>query len=154
MEEALANKFLTKLLAIQSISGRLKKLLALGAKRAGLGILNPKNPTEKTQLTSLACIERLVESLIMGYALSTINHRECLRRSIRDGRGIKKEREEMQLDRENWSEINKGRLRLDRDTVSGAWLTVVPELLNGATLLSDKFRDNLRILFGLHPQEL
>ena len=38
VEEALANKFLLKLLGIQSIAGRLRKLLNLGAKKCqGLG---------------------------------------------------------------------------------------------------------------------
>ena len=41
VEEALANKFLPKLLGIQSISGNLIKLLALGDKRSGLNIPDP-----------------------------------------------------------------------------------------------------------------
>ena len=41
VEEALANKFLPKLLGLQSISGRLRKLLALGYKRSGLSIPDP-----------------------------------------------------------------------------------------------------------------
>ena len=48
VEEALSNKFLTKLLGLKSISGRLRKLLALGAKRSGLGIPNPTDAAEKS----------------------------------------------------------------------------------------------------------
>ena len=48
VEEALANKFLPKLLELQSISGRLRKLLALGDKRSGLGIPDPMEGAEKS----------------------------------------------------------------------------------------------------------
>ena len=38
--------------------------------------------------------------------------------------------------------------------VAGAWLTVVPDLMNWTTLSTEDFRDNLRIRFGLQPQGL
>ena len=41
VEEASENKFLPKILGLESISGRLRKLLDLGEKREGIGILNP-----------------------------------------------------------------------------------------------------------------
>ena len=40
-KEALENKFLPKLLGLESISRRLSKLLLLGAKMEVLGILSP-----------------------------------------------------------------------------------------------------------------
>ena len=48
VEEALANKFLPKLLELQSISGRLRKLLALGYKRSGLSIPDPTEGADKS----------------------------------------------------------------------------------------------------------
>ena len=38
--------------------------------------------------------------------------------------------------------------------VAGAWLMVVPNLLNGAILSAEDFRDNLMIRFGLLSLEL
>ena len=35
--------------------------------------------------------------------------------------------------------------------VAGAWITVVPYLLNGATLSAEDFRDNLRIRYRIMP---
>ena len=40
VEEALVNKFLQKLMVLHSISRRMRKLLDLGSKKAGLGIPN------------------------------------------------------------------------------------------------------------------
>ena len=72
VEEALANKFLPKLLELQSISGRLRKLLALGYKRSGLGIPDPMEGADKSHQTSQAYNKLLVESLFKRESLSTI----------------------------------------------------------------------------------
>ena len=45
-------------------------------------------------------------------------------------------------------------MKLERATVTGAWLTVVPDLLNRTTLTAEEFRDNLRIRFGMLPLDL
>ena len=71
VEEALANKFLPKLLVTESISVSLRELLTLGAKSSGLGIPNPTETAYKSHRTLLACSKRLVESLITVEALST-----------------------------------------------------------------------------------
>ena len=73
VEEALANKFLPKLLELQSISGRLRKLLALGYKRSGLSIPDPTEGADKIHHTSQAYNKLLVESLFKRDALSTIH---------------------------------------------------------------------------------
>ena len=54
VEKAFVNKFLPKILGLESISGRLRKLLALGAKRAGLGILNLTEGADEIYRNSLA----------------------------------------------------------------------------------------------------
>ena len=90
VEEALSNKFLPKLLELQSISGRLRKLLALGDKRSGLGIPDPTEAADESHQTSQVCNKLLVESLLTGEALSTAEHRACVRRGRSDGRGVNK----------------------------------------------------------------
>ena len=42
----MAKHFLPKLMVLESISGRMRKLLALVAKRAGLGITKPIEVTD------------------------------------------------------------------------------------------------------------
>ena len=108
MEEVLANTFLPKLLGLESISGRLGKLLLLRANRAGLGISNLTEMADESHRTSLDCSKRLVESLVTGDALYSSEHRACAQRSSSNGKDIKKEMEEAHLDREKLSETNKG----------------------------------------------
>ena len=154
VEEALANKFLPKLLGLQSISERLRKQLSPEVNRAGLQIPDPMEAADKSYRTLQVCCERLVEYLLTGEALSTEEHRACVRRGSRNGMDWKKDREEAQLVRELRNENNRGRLRLGRAKVAGAWMTVVPDLLNRTTLLAEEFRDNLRISFRLVPLAL
>ena len=85
VEEALTNKFLLKLLGLQSILGRLRKLLALGFKRAGIGIPNLTEAAGNSSKTSQACCERLVESLLTGETLSTAEHRAWVQQGNRKG---------------------------------------------------------------------
>ena len=44
--------------------------------------------------------------------------------------------------------------RLHMVTRNGAWLTAVPHRLNGTELSWEKFRDNLRLRYGLMPQNI
>ena len=71
-----------------------------------------------------------------------------------DGREIREEREEAHLNKEKRSETNKKQQQLEMEKVDGTLLTVIPDLLNGTTLSTEKFKDNLQILFGLQPQGL
>ena len=87
-----ANKSLMKLLGLQRISVMLRNIMALGSKSSGLGIRDPMEVIYESHQTSKACNKRLVESLLTGEALSTVEHRACVRRVISDGREIKKER--------------------------------------------------------------
>ena len=61
MDEAPENKFLTKLLGLERILGRLRKLLALGSKRSGIGIPNRTETANKIDRTSLECRKRVVK---------------------------------------------------------------------------------------------
>ena len=46
------------------------------------------------------------------------------------------------------------RRRIAPSKLTGAWLTVIPNLLNGTTLTAQEYRDSLRIRFGLQPLDL
>ena len=108
VEEALANKFLPKIIGLESISGRLSNLPSLWAKREGLRIPNLKEAADKSNQNSLAFTERLVEFLLTGEAFSTINHRACISRRSRGQREIKVDREEAQLGRVSGMRITRG----------------------------------------------
>ena len=44
--------------------------------------------------------------------------------------------------------------RLHRATSNGAWLSAVRHRLNGTKLSREEFRDNLRLRYGLMPQDI
>jgi hypothetical protein len=44
--------------------------------------------------------------------------------------------------------------RMERAKLTGAWLTVMPDKLNGTVLSAEEFRDSLRLRFGLTPTSL
>ena len=55
-----------------------------------------------------------------------------------------------------WKEIEGGqeRNRLHKATRNGAWLSAVPHRLNDMKLSREEFRDNLRLRYGLIPQDI
>ena len=46
----------------------------------------------------------------------------------------------------------KNRLRMA--TRNGAWISAAPHRLNGTELSREEFRDNLRLRYGLMPQDI
>ena len=46
------------------------------------------------------------------------------------------------------------RNRLHRATRDGAWLSAVPHRLNGMELSQEEFQDNIRLIYGLIPQDI
>ena len=46
------------------------------------------------------------------------------------------------------------RKRLHRETRNGAWLIDVPHFLNGTELSWEEFWDNIRLRYGLMPQDI
>jgi hypothetical protein len=44
--------------------------------------------------------------------------------------------------------------RMERAKLTGSWLTVMPDKLNGTVLSAEEFRDSLRLRFGLVPASL
>ena len=123
----------------QSVSVRLRKVLALGSNSSGLGITYSTEAVDEIHQTLQVCNEQLVKSFLTGEALSTVEHRACVQIGRSDGREIKKEKKEAHIAREKRSKTSSGRMRLERTTVASAWITVVPDLLNGDTLSAKGF---------------
>ena len=46
------------------------------------------------------------------------------------------------------------RNRIHRATSNGAWLSSVPHRHNGTELSWEEFRDNIRLIYGLIPQDI
>ena len=46
------------------------------------------------------------------------------------------------------------RQRLHRATSNGGWISSITHLLNGAEIYWEEFRDNLRLRYGMMPQDI
>ena len=58
------------------------------------------------------------------------------------------------MDRQKELAVDQDRNRLHRATRNGAWFSSVPLRLNGTELSWEEFRDNLRLRYGLMPQDI
>ena len=95
-----------------------------------------------------------MDSLLGGSSLNYVGHRSCIRRAslvercekIHIGIGV--------LPRQKYLAGDQEKNRLYRATRNGAWLSAVPHHLNGTELSQEEFRDNLRLRYGLMPQDI
>eukprot|EP00957_Ditylum_brightwellii_P010950 829266-Ditylum_brightwellii.AAC.1 len=69
LEEALRTVFFPAFFG-EAIGDDLRSLLCHSVKRAGLGVPNPTEATERSYSTSVECCEVLVDSLLEGTPLS------------------------------------------------------------------------------------
>ena len=83
--------------------------------------------------------------------LDSIAHKQCVRQA---GTKARKERVEAEVEfveglaSKSSKAVTK---RPERMGKTGAWLTVMPNLLNGTLLSAEEWRDNARLRYGLRP---
>jgi hypothetical protein len=154
VEEALASAFLPALFQAEEPM-LARQLLALPVKRAGLGIPNPAESADDCHEASKAVTRALTLSLLKGedlVAQAHLEHASAERRLQHTAR--------LQAADDTLSALKAAapdrlaRFRLQRAQETGAWLTTMPESLNGTELTEDEFRDSLRLRFGLCPTHL
>ena len=156
IEEALEEAFIPALFGESDPAiARLRIQLSLAVKKAGLGIPNPTLTAQQNHSASKQVTASLTTSLLERSELNTsdyINEATTLRQDLRKQR-IEADAIDLEtIIRETTSKV--GKLRLKRATKTGAWLTAMPDRLNGTELAADEFRDSLRIRFGLLPLSL
>ena len=96
----------------------------------------------------------MVDSLLGGSVLNYVSHRECVRKTSQLARLSKQITEMSELFK--WQE-QAGRQEkkcLRRATRNGAWLSAVPHHLNGTELSREEFQDNIRLRYGMMPQDI
>ena len=154
IEEVLRDKFSHALFGGKEINTDFRKILGHSVKYGGLGIPDPWMSAESAYNTSKASSGELVDSLLGGSALKYVGHRACIRRSSLAARRERKHVELAELARQKELSGGQERNRLHRATSNGAWLIVVPHRLNGMEFLREEFWDDLRLIYGLMPQEI
>ena len=110
--------------------------------------------SESAYNTSKATSGELVESLLGGSALNYVGHRAYVRWESLTASLEKMHVELGELARQKELAGVQERNRLHRATRNRAWLSAVHHRLNGTDLSQEKFRDNLRLRYGLTPQDI
>ena len=154
IEEALREKFFPALFGGEEINADFRKILGHSVNRGGLGIPEPQLPVESAYNTSKAASRELTDSLLGGSALNYVGHRACVRRAILSARLEKMHVELGELSRQKELAGGQERNRLHRATRNGSWLSAVPDRINVTELSLYEFRDNLRLRYGLMPQDI
>ena len=152
-EAAIQQVFIPALLAVKSdsVNADFRQLLANGVKQCGLNIRDLSADAERLhQCLSEASV---VLSKLMNddSPLDYVAHKQCIQQV---GTKARKERVESEVEfveslPSRSSKVVKKRLERMGKTV--AWLTVMPNLLNGTLLSAEEWRDNARLRYGLWP---
>ena len=87
-------------------------------------------------------------------ALNYVGHRACVCGASAGARKEKKHVEIAELARQKELAGGQERNRFHRATRKGEWLSAVPHRLNGTELSQKEFWDNIRLIYGLMPQEI
>ena len=127
IEKALAEDFLPALLnASKEEVARLRPLLALSARRAGLGIPNPTQSAGRSYDTSVDSTSELVNSLLEGTPLDVATYIGDSRKRRRAAKLSKVAAESMALVRlmDDVPPLTKRRILRSQETSN--WLTVMP----------------------------
>ena len=153
VEAAIRQEFIPALLAVEYdlVDDDFRQLLANGVKQCGLNIRIPSVGAARLHQSSSEASEILAKSLMEGGALDSVSHKQCVRQA---GAKTRKERVESEVEFvESLAERSTKAMakRLGRAGLTGAWLTVMPNLLNGTLLSMEEWRDNARLRYGLRP---
>jgi hypothetical protein len=155
LESAISEIFLPALLdATASEIAHLRPLLALPVRLGGIGLPDPTTKANTSYSASYALTSLLQESLLHGKPLCALEHR----REASIGRHSAKAYLNSTYDAELHSILRNAtpmeKRRITRSASTGAWLTTMPNLLNGSDLSAEEFRDGLRLRLGLTPTAL
>jgi len=153
VEAAIQQVFIPALLAVkpESVDADFRQLLANGVKQCGLNIRDPAAGAERLHQCSSEASVVLAKSMNDDSPLDSIAHKQCVRQA---GTKARKERIEAEVEfveglaSKSSKAVTK---RLERMGKTGAWLTVMPNLLNGTLLSAEEWRDNARLRYGLRP---
>jgi hypothetical protein len=151
LEVAIRTKFLPALLGIATsdLDGKFCKLLIHRVKTGGIAIRNPMDTAVHVHETSLHATSHLVASMVNRDAcLDLEDHRDCVVSWDLYGRTEHLGRKWKFVDTQGMAKPAIERW----DILAGAarlWLSVIPDRLNGNSLSTEEFHDNLQLRYNL-----
>ena len=155
LEKAIAEVFLPALLdSTIEEAAHLCSLIALPVRFGGLGIPDPTTTGAACYSASTDATSLLTESLILGTTLCAQEHRKtaAISRSTTKEYLRNTHTDSLATILSSASPLDKRRIK--RSSSTGAWLTTLPNILNGSDLSADEFRDNVGLRLGLTPKAL
>ena len=129
-------------------------MVAHGVKQGGLNIRDPCACAPRLYQSSLEASAVLVKSLVEHGNLDSTEHKQCVRKAGATARKERMESEEKAVESLKASAPKAVKKRMDRIGKTGAWLTAVPNLLDGTLLSAEEWRENARIRYGLKPLKM
>jgi hypothetical protein len=145
VEEAIQTVFLPALLEATEAECQ-RELTTVSVRPAGMGLPNPVQSAPACFAASQACTSLLVTTGLNANIHTRHAGRE--RRRARLNRAAADERKSRRISAASDPATQK-RMLWAKET--GAWLTTMPDRLNGTELSADEFQDSLRLRFGLVP---
>jgi hypothetical protein len=155
VEVALAEAFLPGLFQAPPGDIPARELTALPVKWAGLSVPRPTQTADLCHQASCKCTEEVVRSLKEGRDLDVAGHMAAANESKERSRQASKDANSLTLDAivGDTDDVRQKR-RLSRARGTGAWLSTMPNRLNGTDLSGGEFRDSLRLRYGIAPEGL
>ena len=155
MEDAIDQNFLPALLnsSVEEVA-QLRSLLALPVRFGGIGIPDPTTTGNANFSASHAITSLLQESLVQGIPLCTQEHRKTAALARQDAKSSQTDANASHLSAIMKVASTMDKRRIQRSASTGAWLTTMPNLLNGSDLLAEEFRDGLHLRLGLKPNAM
>ena len=141
-------------MVLRGITADFRKILGHNVKHGVLGIPDPRQSAECAFNTSKAASGELVDSLLGGSILNYVGHRVCVRKASQLARRNKTIAKLSELYSRQEQAGRQEENLLHRATRNGAWLSAVPHRVNGTELSREEFWYNLRLRYGMMPQDI
>ena len=138
----------------EEITADFRKILGHSVKHGSLCIPDPQQSAECAYNTSETASRELVDSLLGGSILNYVGHRACLSIASQSARRSKTIVKISELYDQQKKAGRQEKHFLRRAMRNGAWLSAVPHRLNGTQLSWEELRDNIRLRYGLMPQNI
>ena len=153
MEHAIRTHLLPSFLGIDAVDVDIKfrELLALAAKRGGLGIRNPMATAEDYFNTSMDACSYLVGTLVNREPFDQVRHKGHIAEAVTSAQKVRMLGENDILERKARGNPTEKRRYKKALQGTGMFLTAIPNRLNGTILSAEQWRDNVRLLYNLEP---
>ena len=157
VEDAISSCFLPALIGKDPespIPADLRRLLSLPVKHAGIGVPDPTASAANHHATSTECTSLLTSSLLGHTTFNLADHKSTMQQGRSAAKLASLSRSDASLT-DLTADMPKLRLRkVTRNRETGAWLNIIPTIVNGLSLSKMEFRDGLRMRYGIGLENL